>query len=114
MAWLVLASLAVPNRVAHCFVDPLLRHWLLNLFILLKGLHGLMLLSLRKSVVAAFVLVFVFHIADNSFQYQRCLLKASNQRFPDIKVVEASTQCNGSADGGLFRLFPQPMATHRR
>lgn len=114
MAWLVLAILAVPNRLAHCFVDQLLQHSLLNLFMLIKGFHGLMLLSLRKSVVAAFVLVFVFHIADNSFQYQRCLLKASNQRFPDFKVVEDSTQCNGSADGGLFRLFPQPMVTHRR
>ena len=114
MAWLVLAILAVTNRVAHCFVDPLLQHWPLNLFMLIKGLYGLMLLSLRKSVVVAFALVFVFHIADNSFQYQRCLLKASNQRFPDFKVVEGSTQCNGSADGGLFRLFPQPMATHRR
>ena len=73
-----------------------------------------MLLSLRKGSFAVFVLVFVFHIADNSFQYQRCLLQASNQRFPDLKVVEGSPQCNGSADGGLFRLLPQPMATHQR
>ena len=71
-----------------------------------KGGNDLMLLSLRKGFFAVFVLMFVFHIADNSFQYQRCLLKVSNQRFPDMKLVRNSPQCNGSADGGLFRLFP--------
>ena len=64
-----------------------------------KGGNDLMLLSLRKGFFAVFVLMFVFHIADNSFQY-------SNQRFPDMKLVRNSPQCNGSADGGLFRLFP--------
>ena len=71
-----------------------------------KGGNDLMLLSLRKGFFAVFVLMFVFHIADNSLQYQRCLLKVSNQRFPDMKLVRNSPQCNGSADGGLFRLFP--------
>lgn len=73
-----------------------------------------MLLSLRKGFFAVFVLIFVFHIADNSFQYQRCLLKVTNQRFPDLKVVEGSPQCIGSADRGLFRFIPKSLPVNER
>ncbi|MAN18534.1 hypothetical protein [Synechococcus sp. A15-60] len=71
-------------------------------------------LSLRQGVVAFLCLIVVFHIADNSLQYQRCLLQASNQQFPDFKLVMASPQCNGLANGGLFRLFPKPLGMQLR
>ena len=77
-------------------------------------MYGLMPISLRRSVAAAACLIFIFHVADNSLHYQLCLLHISNQRFPDFKVVKKYPQCNGSAVGGVFRLFSKPTMLQQR
>jgi len=77
-------------------------------------MYGLMPISLRRSVVAAACLIFIFHVAYNSLHYRLCLLHVSNQRFPNFKFVKEYPQCNGSAVGGVFRLFSKPKMLQQR
>ena len=65
---------------------------------------------LLKGVFIAFVFVVAFHVADNSFRYQSCLLNVTNQFLPDFKSTENILECNGSADGGLFRFLPSKLS----